>query len=438
MAEQFATATVQWGVGQGGFNSQFVYASSGHGWRTVAHVIYDCGGQRDFIESAIQADIELLKSNGPQRVDAIFISHVDADHVGGVKTLLEELRNANIVVGDIYLPHLNVPEKLAVVLEASNISSTNASDSLDTTGNTIRAEDLWDVPGLLQEVNRDVTVIELEVSDTRPEDDPEGEVVREVGDILIEADRRRGRTWARNTASNPTVAREIFWEWLPMVDERASKQSDTICAAIESNQKIGIADVSTLTSASLKQVLMDDTRRKAMIAELKKGKIIRSGSSVDSSFSNISSIILYAGPPVTRKVGNDGVIAQIVSVGWQSGGIYDAPWSNISKRELPPGWLGTGDAELKLSKSLNDLLKFVGDRNGHIGVLSSPHHGGKKNSGYKFPQSFQGAQAVTFEYGSKNSYGHPSSSTIGACYRAGKIPVHLSETGGWIFQIFKF
>lgn len=438
MAEQFATATVQWGVGQGGFNSQFVYASGERGWRTVAHVIYDCGGSRNLVEGAIQADIELLKSTGGQRVDAIFISHVDADHVGGVKTLLEELRKANIAVGDVYLTHLNLPEKLAVVLEANNNSSPDASDSLDSTGDTIRAEDLWDVPGLLQEINSDVTVIELPASDIRPGDDPEGIAVREAGDILVEADRRRGRAWARKTVYSSPVAGEIFWEWLPMVDERSSKQSDTICKAIESNPKIRITDVAALTAEDLKQVLLDDTRRKALITELKKGKILRTDPSVDSSFSNISSIILYAGPPATSNVGDHEIIAQIVSVGWQSAGIYDAPWSDISKRELPLGWLGTGDAELKLNKSLEDLLEFVGDRNGHIGVLSSPHHGGKKNSSYKFPQSFEGAQAVTFEYGSNNGYGHPSSLAIGACYRAGKIPVHLSETGGWIFQMFKF
>ena len=451
MAEQLAIVTVQWGVGQGGLNSQFVYVLRDDEWRSVAHVVYDCGGDLGLIENAVTSIIDLVKSSDHQKIDAVFISHVDKDHIGGVKMLLEELGKAKINVGDIFLPHLSILERLAVVIAGSAAPSTSTTNP--RTGDVIEPTDLWDIENLFRELDSGVSVTELGSSDNASDevfDSDRGEPIGEpyvetdrsrrgpIGEPYVETDRSRGRRWVR--LRNPQTASEcdaILWEWLPMVAQRATNWRQDVRQSIEANPVIQLPDLESLTTAQLQATLLDSSRREALVNELKKGRVINGGEGSDTSFSNISSIMLYAGPPEESLVGEQELHFQVVSLGWDAGSIFIGPWFDTSGRALPPGWLGTGDAELKRAASVTELTDFIGRRAEHVGVLSAPHHGSHRNSDYDFPDHFPNARVVTFEYGSGNSYGHPSSETIGACYSAGKIPVHLCETGGWVCQVYE-
>ncbi len=64
--------------------------------------LVDCGG--DYDEGAADAAAETLLSMGISRLDGIFITHLDADHAGGVPYLLSRIRT-----DAVYLPRMRDP-----------------------------------------------------------------------------------------------------------------------------------------------------------------------------------------------------------------------------------------------------------------------------------------------------------------------------------------
>ena len=70
-------------VGQGGFYTETL---NNHG--DEFNVVYDCGGNsKTFMEDYLKRFIHDDAYKQKKRIDAVFISHLHADHVNGLKYL---------------------------------------------------------------------------------------------------------------------------------------------------------------------------------------------------------------------------------------------------------------------------------------------------------------------------------------------------------------
>ena len=94
----------QWPVGQGCFSTGAIETAGG-----TIHYVYDCGARN---VSNLEPIVAAYARRVPQ-VDALFVSHLDGDHVDGLDTLL-----ARLDVRTVYLPYLSTSQRLMALAEA--------------------------------------------------------------------------------------------------------------------------------------------------------------------------------------------------------------------------------------------------------------------------------------------------------------------------------
>jgi len=85
-------------------------------------MVFDCGtlSERTSLETAIEAFKRDLNNN---QLDVLFISHLDDDHVNGIKNLLE-----NLICKRIYLPYLTPIHRLYVAIRHSPQDTNDFDD----------------------------------------------------------------------------------------------------------------------------------------------------------------------------------------------------------------------------------------------------------------------------------------------------------------------
>ena len=75
-------------VGQGGFYTESIKDDSGKEFL----VAYDCGGNnKQFMEDYLKSFIHDSRDGGKMVIDAVFISHLHADHINGLEYLLKKV-----------------------------------------------------------------------------------------------------------------------------------------------------------------------------------------------------------------------------------------------------------------------------------------------------------------------------------------------------------
>lgn len=137
---QISAERTQYRVGHGGFHSTIVTVPRLPKQQPLVYV-YDIGAKpsvalaRDPIEDFIDR-LKTLKAN---RVEYVILSHIDEDHVNGLKDLLEKLHAANIDVGMVMLPWLSTTEKLMAKAHTnhrgpSTVVMNLTGDDRDTVG----------------------------------------------------------------------------------------------------------------------------------------------------------------------------------------------------------------------------------------------------------------------------------------------------------------
>lgn len=107
----------QYRVGHGGFHSTIVESKSG-----FLTYVYDVGAHpsKVILRAAILAFVAELRGRSIKRVDYVFISHIDQDHVNGITELLDSLKADGVQVETVVLPWLSPIEKLLTQTRSSH------------------------------------------------------------------------------------------------------------------------------------------------------------------------------------------------------------------------------------------------------------------------------------------------------------------------------
>ncbi|MET3452206.1 hypothetical protein [Curtobacterium sp. 1544] len=119
---------VQYRIGHGGFHTTTV-AQSGVPALTY---VYDVGAAPSVrkLEAAIRDFAKDLVNRGITRIDFVFISHLDEDHVNRLRFLAKEMERSTISVETLVVPWLGPVSRLFGMLRQSHRSASAASMNL--------------------------------------------------------------------------------------------------------------------------------------------------------------------------------------------------------------------------------------------------------------------------------------------------------------------
>lgn len=356
------------------------------------HWVYDCGSNQ---VEALDRSITNVASKG--KVDLLFISHLDKDHVHGVDTLLGETK-----VTEVVLPYLDTAAKLLVAARAA------ANGGL-----TVTLASLIDDP-VSWFSSRGVE----RVSFVQPDDDDGSE----LGGIELfggPGDREDPRefTWIRSTATQSLQKpKRLPPTWQPLGAALALKSVDWLLipyAHKPSAKKL--LDFRRKLYATFKGKHTSKGFLLSIVRNATERKKLRQCYDAVWKDHNLVSMSLYAGPQTAHWHLDCSPRGQRHHC-CLFHGAYEA------------GWLLTGDMHLDVAVRRKRFLDFYRPVLNRVNVFGLPHHGSRHN----FNQNLLGempnlTQAVAAS--GPNTYGHPSSWVKDCVESTGCEFVKVSDRG---------
>lgn len=348
---------MQYGVGQGGFHStSFSLFSDARAKRLLGtyELVFDCGtlSKGPGGESNVDFIGRHINNYHPQNgvIDALFISHLDGDHVNGAAQLCTRKK-----VKRIFLPYFSQDELALFVANqlVNNDASALGPSGLALITNALKGGGFIDA---------DVTLIGA------PEPNRNGD-----GDVAPQTANQTQITLDELTTNGPrpigpflpgqvqlslSFGSPIPWVLIPWSYKQSPTGLSTLLASVPILQKL-IASKS-ITASDIEQIADKDK------AEIRKAltELIQKAGGIYATDFNAPSICLYSGPPEDLE--------DHVKFHYSQRGT-----THSSAQNDPPGWLTTGDAILsKYELEFMDVFKEALKR---TGTYVLPHHGAKKN-----------------------------------------------------------
>lgn len=398
----------QWPVGQGCFASGIIDADGD----APLHYVYDCGARN-------LTHLTPIVSHYTERTDnlhALFVSHLDSDHVDGLDRLL-----ATMSTDTVYLPYLDVVSRTLAVMQA------DAEDRL--TGTYLEAEmrpDQWFG-------SRGVGRVVFVQNQGRPPEDgfvprepdrpkaPEKETatrLQEYGTIpskefsFSSSNTRGGQIFEMQVGGyiEAVSANQTSWLLVPYVPPVDQQRAKEFRARVR--QALNLGANARLTADRIVQQLRTKPGRRALRECY--SAIIDGGATRNHNHVSMS---LYSGP------------------GWPGqarGPVYNycnnpAFSAYMGLEPNFPGWLGTGDAKLKDDRTRRLWLDFYRNLAPQVGTLLLPHHGSHRNWHADLPDQLPARCFIAAADDQDAGYRHPSPGVVLDIQAAHKTLIHVTK-----------
>jgi hypothetical protein len=384
-------AQIQHPVGQGGFHTGWLFDPDFPmhlGLPVVGHIsfawAYDCGSdQRSVLTTQIQ------KVRGA-RLNVLFLSHLDSDHVVGV----DELLLAASSVDEVVLPYLG-DDGWALHLAAAAADGALSGSFVDLAADPAG---WFGARGV-----RRITYVEASEEDGEPFDGP---------DPIGPTDPDRGRETAELVEDVP-VPMKIGWSRSPRVLDSAA-QSGTraevvivprgaVAAVLAPNRTLNwvLSPFAFRPSAAkmlkFKAKLASElgagltAKEYAAAARTDPGRAkLRACYDEIWTTHNLHSMALYAGPAVAS-------LGKLRNTAWHR---------NFLRRVVQPGWVSTGDFDTTVKKRRDALLRYYAPYADMVGQLALPHHGSDLSFDASILAAFSDLTFAIAAVGA-NGHGHP-------------------------------
>lgn len=406
----------QYPIGQGCFHSGSISEWDGTDYDVRAfHYVYDCGSND--LEALGEA-IDNYK-NQTSHVDALFVSHLDHDHVNGLDRLLSAVK-----VHTVYVPYINEAVLLLELIQAElegvlSVSLIEAS---------MGPEDWFRSRGVERVVRVQASPDDGVLGPGEGGDpaEPDGFRTVSMGDFTAggpDTQRTAGTgpgievLYSGDCVQLPDQVRSLNWTLVPHVDPAPRERRDRFEAAIR--KILGLSEVQPVTSAKL----ADAMRKKSERERLREcyDEIVPRGA---RRMHNRVSMSLYSGP-----AGSEGGLEWLHRVSyradWRRGDeLYPEPfWFS---EEGAVGWIGTGDATLSVKQvrtAWNGTYRRYKD---YVATLLLPHHGSKHNF-HRDVLDFKHLDTCAASAGRRSRYRHPSESVRLEVVNRGMAFCHVSQ-----------
>jgi len=423
-------------VGQGFFSTGEVRTSG-----AVFSYVYDCGS---FDRHALEREIaSYVSANKAERIDALFVSHLDWDHVSGLDVLLGMVR-----ADTVFLPYLNATKSLflaaAAVAEGDPSADyihlvSNPPDWLGSRG-TGRVAFLRPDDSPLQ-IGQAAVSLQAEAHITieiPPVNDPESlPMVLDPHNRVVTVESSLGMPVEVYDVSHSTPLRlrnerqEVLnwmfaWFAHPHTElEEAFRE--IVEAAFPNRPEFDLANLKPWNEWLL-SVLQRRAQRKRLAACYKSAFRNR----------NLTSLVLYSGP---IKMSPE--FQTIVEIG----GAKDLLGRELEERPqtqqrfvmrrtsevygvhgglgLPAAWLGTGDSDFRNGPRRDAFQSHYAALLDFVLTLAVPHHG--SSSSFHERLLGEGLAVCVASAGRGGRYGHPHSDVIDKVATRGKVFLTVTE-----------
>lgn len=397
---------IQYPIGQGCFHVGSIQPSvTTEDSSQAFHYVYDCGSDdRDSLDTAIEN-----YKNKTSRVDALFVSHLDRDHVNGIDQLCSAVK-----VDTVYVPHVNEEVLILELIQAELDGKLSAS----LVEASLEPEKFFK--------NKDVRrVIRVRSSPVGGVPEPRTNDNREEPDRTNTVD----NTDATGGSSNieiinsgtriPCSPQGINWTLVPHVDPAQANNLNMFKSEVRKILKL--KGKQSITSAKLLDAIRDSKERKC----LRKcyNKIIPSGA---KRMHNRVSMSLYSGPVSLKKKQFIEYRISCRSNIYTDGSLESGDKFLIGSLENRVGWIGSGDATLKVIKVRTAWKGTYSPYQNFIVSLLLPHHGSKHNFDSDV-LNFPNLLLCTASAGYPSRHKHPSPSVEEEIAKQNKIFCHVSQ-----------
>ena len=416
----------QYPVGQGCFHAgriEWRYPDSGSS--DDFHYVYDCGSSDG--SAALQDAVVEWRSQVP-RIDALFVSHLDIDHVNGIDRLL-----ASVTVDTVYIPYVDAATHVFDILEADTEGALSASliEARLDPGSWFGRRGVARIVRVRAARDEGPADPESESFD----DDAPGETAPPSVGLPPKAPfeaKARSRLFPGFIGQPDYVTMDsgmmvvvnpgqrLLWVLVPHVDPATNAKRHSFYREVR--QVLGLPPRRRLKADRLATALRDvgERRRLRQCYE----QIISGGS---GRRHNRMSMSLYSGPaPSGEGVRWWRYVALAQSEHWPVWRLHAVPPDYLSSEQAAVGWVGTGDASLNLPKIRAAWKRSFNPFSDYIATLLLPHHGSRLS----FDASLLDWPCLTLcvaSAGDPSQYGHPHRRVIHEVVRRAKVMHHVSQ-----------
>ncbi len=396
---------IQYPIGQGCFHVGSIRSEGATEDSHAFHYVYDCGSDD---QNALGEAIVSYK-NKTSRVDALFVSHLDRDHVNGIDQLLGAVK-----VDTVYIPYVNKELLILDLIKAEldgNLSSSLVEASLEP-NKWFRNKGVNQVIRVRSSPEEGIQDPNIDASQ---EDPLHTRTVDKVGAV-----RRTSKIQTMDSGTQISCNHQnINWTLVPHVDPTQTKFLQNFNSKVRII--LGLKRRESLNTAKLLDAVRDNKKRKCLRECY--DQIIRNGA---KHMHNRVSMSLYSGP---MKPEED---QEWKYVSWYKLSLnMGMPLAKhqrfmYHKKNGSVGWIGTGDAMLQVKKVRNAWKGTYTPYQDFVFTLLLPHHGSKHNFDPEVLE-FPNLELCAVSAGDPSRYCHPSPSVELEISNQKKIFCHVSQ-----------
>jgi hypothetical protein len=407
----------QWPIGQGCFANGSISTDN----RTFTYV-YDCGSNN---LNPLRQSIRQLDPNN-NLIDALFISHLDSDHVNGIDFLCS---SCGYSVDTVYLPYLSIIDCLIII----GASLANDSFTWNLAEAVINPRKWFKQRG----VNNLVMIRRRD-----PDDQGGPELPEEPGPFIspdekkkmkdnIETDHRLmsfvspyyEKTYMGNinkTALSIAASKSVvylsryfdapIWILVPFVPPLPEDSIKAFLARVRKELRLNIR-------YGLINTRKNNSRIMTILRDQRARKKLKTAYNMLVRHHNSVSLCLYSGPCL---LSSDKVYWDVMSPK------HDYMFYNRVHPVRKYGWIGTGDLTLNLEHHLDAFRNHYGTFSDKISTLLLPHHGSQYSFSYQLGK-FCMPEISLVSAGLRNRYGHPHHGVIGTMRLLGSQVYNVTE-----------
>ncbi len=410
---------IQYPAGQGCFHAGHIQSAADEsGVATDFRYIYDCGSTN---LRALAGVVDTYRMKG-STVNALFVSHLDADHVNGLDRLL-----GVVSVDTVYIPYVDQAVSILDLVEADLEGAVSASliEAKIAPGSWFGSRGVSTVVRLLppsDDMQRDVN--------RNTEDDDGGgrpplEPTKASWDGGTESAGRSGRrAEEREIRSGVAVetlgnGRGLKWLLVPHVDPAPAERRRQFIKKVRT--VLGLRSRQRINARVLAGCLRNTVERKKLRECYE--EIVSGGSRRNH---NRVSMSLYSGPEPSEcrpfRLCRTGPFAAF----WPHWFWDFHPEPHWSCNEEAVGWIGTGDAALRLNNVRQAWLNTYGQLRKHVSTILLPHHGSERSFHPELLNS-PDLDVCVVSAAHRSRYRHPGRIVVDQVRDHGKTLYHVSE-----------
>ena len=409
---------IQYPIGQGCFHAGSIHA------RVAAdrdvhefHYVYDCGSDD---REALGEAIDNYKTQ-TSRVDALFVSHLDNDHVSGLDRLLSAVK-----VHTVYVPYVNESVLVLELIQAELDGALSVSlieASMDP-GNWFRSRGVERVVGVRESPDDGAPG----PGDGDDREGPDRPRTASKTDPAAVGPHIQG---AASTGSGipvvdsghrvqiPVPGRSLNWTLVPHVDPAPREKRDRFES--EMRKILGLSQGQPVTSARLADAMRERSERERLRECY--NEIVPHGA---RRMHNRVSMSLYSGP-VSLQEGQEWHHQVSYGPDWRTGQLIELyPELFWSCEEGAVGWIGTGDATLDVRKVRAAWKGTYRHYEDYVATLLLPHHGSRHNF-HREVLDCPNLELCAASAGHPSRYRHPSDSVVLEVSNRSKAFRHVSQ-----------